>query len=233
MPMPVARPSEPRSSEPRPAQLAFTPPFEAAPPRPAQPVVLPPLEEPPRVAPRARAPEPPPKPVMPPPVQPAPVDPDRFVYVVDQDLRQFLTDFSRRVGLRADVAGTVRGRLTRVKLPLEPTALLKDLEKRFDLEWLIEGEILKVASRSDLATRILALGPVSYDDLIREMRGIDIDVARYPLKRLSESNSVIVTAPASYIGRVSALIDTLRAGRSVGPELRIVRHGVSRKVDWE
>lgn len=202
------------------------------------PVALPPLEEPARVVPRARQPE---APAKPPAIAPAPAvapaqapnDPDRFVYVIDQDLRQFITDFARRVGLRSDVAATVRGRLTRVKLPLEPTALLRDLEKRFDIEWLIEGEILKVASRSDLATRILPLGPVAYDDLIREMRAIDIDVTRYPLKRLTESNSVILTAPSAYVGRVAALLDTLRAGRSIGPELRIVRSGVSRKVEWE
>lgn len=226
----------PPAPPPRPQFVAQA---ETSPPRPV-PVALPPLEEPPRVAPRQRAvePAPPPKAVAAPAPQPVAAsisapDGDRFVFVIDQDLRQFLTDFSRRVGLRADIQSAVRGRLTRVKLPVEPQALLRDLEKRFDIEWMIEGEILKVASRSDLATRILPLGPVPHDDLIREMRALDIDLTRYPMKRLSESNSVILTAPAGYIGRVAALVETLRAGRSVGPELRIVRSGVTKKVEWD
>ena len=163
----------------------------------------------------------------------AAADSERIVYVIDQDLRQFLTDFARRVGMRSDIAANVRGRLTKVKLPTEPAALLRELERRFDFEWLIEGEILKVSSRSDLATRILPLGSLTLDDLIREMKAVDIDVTRYPLRKLNDSNAVITTAPATYIGRVAALIDVLKAGKTVGPDLRIVRNGSSRKVEWD
>lgn len=160
-------------------------------------------------------------------------DPDKVVFVVDQDLRQFLIDFSRRFGLRSDVAQSVRGRLTKVKLPIDPTALLKELEKRFDLEWMIEGDLLKVTSRSDLATRILPLGPLSYEEVIRELKVVDIDTSRYPLRKLSDSNAIITTAPTGHIGRVSALIDALRAGKSLGPDLRIVKFGSSQKVQWD
>lgn len=160
-------------------------------------------------------------------------DPDRVVYVVDQDLRQFLTDFSRRFGMRADIAQSVRGRLTKVKLPVDPTALLKELERRFDLEWMIEGDLLKVTARSDLATRIIPLGPLSYEEVIRELKVIDIDTTRYPLRKLSESNSIITTAPTGHIGRIMAMIEALRAGKSIGPDLRIVKFGSSQKVVWD
>jgi len=160
-------------------------------------------------------------------------DPERVVYVVDQDLRQFLTDFSRRFGMRVDIAQSVRCRLTKVKLPVDPTALLKELERRFDLEWMIEGDLLKVTARSDLATRIIPLGPLSYEEVIRELKVIDIDTTRYPLRKLSESNSLITTAPTGHIGRIMAMIEALRARKSVGPDLRIVKFGSSQKVTWD
>ena len=159
--------------------------------------------------------------------------PDKIVYVIDQDLRQFLTDFARRSGLRSDIAANVRGRLNKVKLPAEPNALLRELERRFDFEWIIEGEILKVSSRAEMATRILPLGPLSYDDLLREMKNADIDVARYPMRKLGDSNAIFVTAPATHIGRIAALFDVLKAGKTVGPDLRIVRNGITRKVEWD
>ena len=154
-------------------------------------------------------------------------DPNAFVFVFDQDLRAFLTDFSRRVGLRADIGSTVRGRLTKVKLPAEPTALLKELEKRHEIEWVIEGELLKVSSRADLATRILPLGQLTQEDLIRELRTADIDLSRYPLQKLGGSNALMITAPAAHIARISAIIDALKAGKSAAPNLRIIRAGNS------
>lgn len=163
----------------------------------------------------------------------SPAEGDKIVYVIDQDLRQFLTDFARRSGLRSDIAANVRGRLTKVKLPAEPNALLRELERRHDFEWVIEGEILKVSSRAEMATRILPLGSLAYDDLVREMKNADIDAARYPMRKLGDSNAIFITAPATHIGRIAALIDVLKAGKTVGPDLRIVRNGITRKVEWD
>jgi type II secretory pathway component GspD/PulD (secretin) len=157
----------------------------------------------------------------------------QFVVVMDQDLRSFLIDFARRIGLRSDIASNVRGRLTKLRLPAEPTALLRELEKRQDIEWVIEGEILKVSSRAELATRILPLGSVGYEELLRELRAIDLDVNRFPLRKLSDSNAIILTAPAAHVARISALIDALKIGKSVGPDLRIVKGGQSHKVSWD
>lgn len=157
----------------------------------------------------------------------------RFVYVVDQDLRSFLTDFARRVGLRSEIAATVRGQITKVRLPAEPTALLKEIEKRHEIEWIIDGETLKVSSRGELATRILPLGKISYEELLRELKQVGVDTARYPLQPIGGSNAVILTAPAAHVARIAALVEALKAGKTTGPEIRIIRSGMTSKVNWE
>jgi hypothetical protein len=156
-----------------------------------------------------------------------------MVYVVEQDLRAFLGDFARRMGLRADIAANVRGRLTKVKLPAEPMALLSELEKRHDIEWILEGELLKVSSRAELATRILPLGRITHEELVREMTAVGTDNSRYPLQKVGGSNAVIVTAPVQHVARIAALIETLKAGKSVGPDMKVIRAGVSQKVTFD
>ncbi len=156
-----------------------------------------------------------------------------MVYVVEQDLRAFLGDFARRMGLRADIAASVRGRLTKVKLPAEPMALLSELEKRHDIEWILEGELLKVSSRAELATRILPLGRITLEELLREMTAVGTDNSRYPLQKVGGSNAVIVTAPVQHVARIAALIETLKAGKSVGPDMKVIRAGVSQKVTFD
>lgn len=160
-------------------------------------------------------------------------DSGRFVYIVDQDLRSFLADFARRVGLRSEIAVTVRGQITKVRLPAEPTALLKEIEKRHEIEWIIDGETLKVSSRGELATRILPLGKISYEELLRELKQVGVDTARYPLQPIGGSNAVILTAPAAHVARIAALIEALKAGKTTGPEIRIIRSGMTSKVNWD
>ena len=176
----------------------------------------------------------PPKISSPAPAVPATTtDSGRFVYVVDQDLRSFLTDFARRVGLRSEIAATVRGQITKVKLPAEPTALLKEIEKRHEIEWIIDGETLKVSSRGELATRILPLGKIGYEELLRELKQVGVDTARYPLQPIGGSNAVILTAPAAPVARIADLIEAIKAGKTTGPEIRIIRSGMTSKVNWD
>jgi hypothetical protein len=235
------------------AETSATPPapgaaHERAPSTPASadPAIAPPpvRSEPPAASPPAKVrsifpPEPKavpkipsPKPAEAPSTAAAPAE-AAFVYVVDQDLRSFLNDLARRFGMRADIASGVRGRLAQTRLPAGPRELLRELASRFEIEWTIEGEVLKVSSRSELVTRILPLGSVSLQDWIRNLNAAGLDTERYAPTPMPGSQSVILTAPVSHLARAVAILDTLKTGREASSDMKIIRAGVTHKVVFE
>lgn len=156
-----------------------------------------------------------------------------FVFIVDQDLRAFLQDFARRYGLRADIASGIRGKLTQVKLPSQPRELLRELATRYEIEWTFEGEVLKVSSRSEMGTRVLPLGNVAFNDWISELNAAGLDTSRYTPIPMQGSKAAILTAPVTYLARAAAILEVLKTGREASSELRIIRAGVSQKVQFD
>lgn len=156
-----------------------------------------------------------------------------FVFIVDQDLRSFLQDFARRYGLRADIASGIRGKLTQVKLPAQPRELLRELATRYEIEWTFEGEVLKVSSRSEMGTRVLPLGNVAFNDWISELNAAGLDTSRYTPIPMQGSKAAILTAPVTYLARAAAILEVLKTGREASSELRVIRAGVSQKVQFD
>jgi hypothetical protein len=156
-----------------------------------------------------------------------------FVYVMDQDLRSFLTDTARRFGLRAEIASGIRGRLTRVRLPAEPRALLRELSTAHEIEWLLEGDVLKVTSRSEIATRILPLGNVSFEAWSQELAAAGLDLTRYTPARMQGSNAAIITAPVALVARATAILEAMKNMKAPSQEIRLIRGGVSQKVQFD
>ena len=156
-----------------------------------------------------------------------------FVYVIDQDLRSFLTDTAKRFGLRAEIASGIRGRLTRVRLPAEPRALLRELSTAYEIEWLLEGDVLKVTSRSEIATRILPLDNVTFEDWSRELAAAGLDLSRYAPVRMQGSNAAILTAPVALLARATAILEAMKNVKASSQEIRLIRGGVSQKVQFD
>ncbi|GGH32004.1 hypothetical protein GCM10007036_43580 [Alsobacter metallidurans] len=147
-----------------------------------------------------------------------------FVFVFEQDLRSFLADYCRHVGLRAEIDGAVRGRLSKVKLPLDFPMLMSELNGRFDIEWYLEGDSLRVTPRSELTTRVISLRSVRLEDLNEALKTSDLDPGRYPLRMVKDADAVIVRAPASYVSRIVAVVETLGRGNNDGV-IRVIRYG--------
>ncbi|WP_406854799.1 hypothetical protein ABEG18_19970 [Alsobacter sp. KACC 23698] len=153
-----------------------------------------------------------------------------FVYVFEQDLRSFLNDYCRHVGLRPDIDNGVRGRLSKAKLSLDLPTLMADLNGRFEIEWYIEGDSLRVAPRSELTTRVISLRSVKLDELTAALKASDVDVARYPMRAMKDADAVIVRAPSSYVSKVLAVLETLGRGNNDGV-VRVIRYGAERTPD--
>lgn len=156
-----------------------------------------------------------------------------FVYVMDQDLRSFLADAGRRFGLRTDIAPGVRGRLSRLRLPARPHDLLRDIATRYEIEWTLEGDLLRVVPRSEVVTRIISLGDIDFDSWLKEAKSAGLDTVRYPPSPMLESKAVILTAPASLIGRLEAVLEAMKHGKDSPKEMNVIRAGVSQTVKFD
>ena len=148
-----------------------------------------------------------------------------YVAVVDQDLRDVISEAARRMSLKARIGSEVREHLTNVRLPLEKSAFLATLEKRYGLVWYVEGDTLNVAGASETTTRILSLGQTDVETLRKEMAAAGIKLDNDSLRYLKESNSMMVNAPAPVVAKVWALIETLGGRKDQEAGLTIIRPG--------
>ncbi len=47
------------------------------------------------------------------------------------------------------------------------------------------------------------------------------------------SKAAILTAPVTYLARAAAILEVLKTGREASSELRVIRAGVSQKVQFD
>lgn len=151
-----------------------------------------------------------------------------FVYVIDQDIKSLINDYARRMGLRAQVSAGVRGRVTGKRIPLDPDSFFRSLIEFSDVDWYIEGDTLNVFGRGETTSRIMELQTIDYETLKRELTSAGLDSGRMQLRLLNNANSVMVTAPPGYLGRVAAILDALKDGHTRNSGLRFIRYGFER-----
>ncbi len=141
----------------------------------------------------------------------APWEARRFDYaVVDQDLREVLTEFGRRVGLSVAISDAVRGRV-RGRLPALPArALLEQLAAMHGFDWFSDGVTLHVSASSEAVSRLVELGRVSPRALAAALGGLGIVDERWPIRIASGGLGLAILAgPPRYVALVEQTLAAL------------------------
>jgi type III secretion protein C len=149
----------------------------------------------------------------------APWEARRFDYaVVDQDLRELLVEFGRRVGLGVSVSDAVRGRV-RGRLPsLPPRELLGHLAAVHGFDWFVDGATLHVSTMGESTSRLVDLGPVPAGELEEALRALGILDPRWPLRAAGGGLGLaLIAGPPRYVSLVEQTLAAL-ARRPRRPE---------------
>lgn len=129
--------------------------------------------------------------------------------VVDQDLRQTLTEFGRNLGLIVEMSDNVHGRVR--DMPASPSAgaFLERLAAAHDLVWYLDGSVLHVATAAEVSSKTLPLKGVGPERLRQAMARIGASDPRFGVAADPKTGLVSVTGPPGYITLVAQTIDAL------------------------
>lgn len=140
-----------------------------------------------------------------------PPDPYRYI-VIDQDLKDVLTEFGRNVGLAVKVSDQVRGHL-RGPLPIGTAEeFLARLCESYGLVWYFDGAVLYVGAKAEVKTELVDIGrwpPDELKALPAKLEALGIADQRFPIRTTADAGVVSVSGPPPYVSRVREMLARL------------------------
>jgi len=122
--------------------------------------------------------------------------------VIDQDIREVLTEFGRHIDAPVDVSEEVNGRL-RGRLPgATAKEFLNKLCESYGLVWYFDGTTLHVNANTEVKTVLIKMDGRSPDQLTVRLDALGIADPRFPVRGTPAGDIVSVSGPPSFVALV-------------------------------
>jgi type II secretory pathway component GspD/PulD (secretin) len=144
------------------------------------------------------------------------------VFVLEQELRDFLLLAGKRNNARISVSPSVRGTIRNLALPSDIDAMLDMLAREFDFEWFRESGTIQVSSAKDSVSRVIFLGRMRMEDLETSITEAGLTGEGYDLSFVESSNSVVVKGPVALIAKIELIAEAFNKKNS---GVRIIKRG--------
>jgi type III secretion protein C len=135
--------------------------------------------------------------------------------VVDQDIRDILTEFGRNLNINVKISDQVGGRRIRGRLPITTAEqFLKRLCESYGLVWYYDGAVLHINSESELRTELVELGPISPFGVNEKLQALGITDPRYAIRSTADSRVLSVSGPPPYIAMIRQTVAAMQKAAS-------------------
>jgi type II secretory pathway component GspD/PulD (secretin) len=154
--------------------------------------------------------------------------------VIDQDVKDVLTEFGRNIGIPVRVSDQVSGRV-RGRLPITTAPeFLNLLCERNGLVWYFDGAILHIGAEAEVKTELVNIGQLSANELLAKLDTLGITDPRFPVRATQDSGIVSVSGPPVFVSLVqqtlAAMTKTVAQPPREGdknPGIRVFRGGAT------
>ena len=138
--------------------------------------------------------------------------------VIDQDIKDVLTEFGRNIDVPVDVSNQVKGRL-RGQLPVATAKeFLNKLCESYGLVWYFDGATLHVSAKTEVKTELINIGRLPVKNLTDQLNTLGIADPRFPVRSTPDGGVISVSGPAPYIAMVRQTLTAM--ARSAPPVVR-------------
>jgi type III secretion protein C len=132
--------------------------------------------------------------------------------VIDQDIRDVLTEFGRHIDAPIEVSDQVNGRL-RGRLPVATAKeFLNKLCESYGLVWYFDGTTLHINARTEVKTELINIAGLPPDQLTVRLNALGIADPRFPVRSTPNGDILSVSGPPRFVALVR---QTLTAMASV------------------
>lgn len=140
--------------------------------------------------------------------------------VLEQDLRVLLREFGSNVGVRVSMTDAVQGRVRGQLSPLPPAEFLDRLSRLYGFDWYFDGYLLYISATAEGASKVLALGGVTFQELAGSLDRLGISDPRFVLRQQGAGDFILAAGPPRFIELVEQTVGALQARRADPPAAR-------------
>lgn len=128
--------------------------------------------------------------------------------VVDQSVRDALTEFGRNIGVSVQMGEGIKGRMTAGVPEGGARDFLEWVCNRYGLVWYFDGSKLHITNETENRTEVVKLSESALSDLSKRLDSLKIVDPRFPVRISREERAASISGPPAYIDLVKQTIDT-------------------------
>jgi type II secretory pathway component GspD/PulD (secretin) len=150
--------------------------------------------------------------------------PGQYKYlVIDQDIKEVLTEFGRNIDVPVEVSDQVKGRL-RGQLPVATAReFLNQLCESYGLVWYFDGAALHINAKSEIKTELINIGRLPVKNVTDELDKLGIADPRFPVRTTADGAVISVSGPTPFIALVRQTLTAM--ARAASPVVREEKSG--------
>jgi type III secretion protein C len=119
--------------------------------------------------------------------------------VIDQSIKDVLTEFGRNIDVPVEVSDQVKGRL-RGRLPVATAKeFLNKLCESYGLVWYFDGATLHINAKTEVKTELINIGRLPPDQLTARLNALGIADPRFPVRTTPNGGVVSVSGPPPFV----------------------------------
>lgn len=138
-----------------------------------------------------------------------PDGPYRYM-VIDQSVRDTLTEFGRNIGISVQMGPDIKGRITSNVPQGNAREFLEWVSNRYGLVWYFDGSTLHISNETENRTEVLTLDDRTLDGLGQRLDNLGLVDPRFPVRVDREEKAASISGPPAYVDLVKKTIDTFR-----------------------
>ncbi|MEL4374657.1 type III secretion protein [Brucella cytisi] len=154
-----------------------------------------------------------------------PAGPYKYM-VLDQSVRDTLTEFGRNIGVSIQMSPEIRGRVTANVPQGNAKEFLEWVCNRYGLVWYFDGATLHISNETENRTEILTLDDKALDGISQRLDSLGLMDPRFPVRIDREQKAASISGPPAYIALVKETVGTFTTVETVsdGPaNVRVFR----------
>ncbi len=141
-----------------------------------------------------------------------PTEPYNFI-VVDQNVRDTLTEFGRNNNIPVNLSPRVKGRV-KGKLPTLPSKeFLQKITEDYSLAWYYDGNLLHISSEAENTTEIVRPAAGSAAAAKTKLQDMGLLDDRYGFQVSPDGLSATISGPPAYRAAVQGVLSTMTVER--------------------
>jgi len=137
-----------------------------------------------------------------------PTGPYKYL-VIDQDIKDVLTELGRNIKVPVELSNQIKGRLRGRPPGKTAKEFLDNLCESYGLVWHYDGAVLHIFTKTEVKTEVISVGHLKVDNVDNELKRLGISDPRFTVRSSPGGDVISVSGPPSFIALVRQAVTAM------------------------